>query len=601
MKKKKKPPSHRTVKCSLKSILRNNDNYSPLINELVIRCNTIITESYQFIRLYCLYKYHNNEPIPEITEKFILYCIKSTGVRDNRGRKPENDTLESELRNFYENQYKQVLTHEKHDLKNLSYLLPYLATQMHTAIHNNLKEHFIKRLIRFINKTTSDTDDKIDKNKLKRCVLENSNDIPEKYTEWYNKYRKYILPETVDKTFYYDVKVHPSKYIQYSFFMNSVLEEQEYKLFQPLSLRNTIVPHYITFDTASLINLFADKGTKGNLLKAIKDNQERVWNTYFNLDKRIFHQKNYRFNYTMQTDGVGVSLLFVHKQYSGKRNCPTCDTQQEYNFDYIEDLPKEELSELEDKNIIGCDPGKYNLLYMSDGNKKLRYTAFQRRTESLSKRNSRIIYNEKVKNNIIEKETLLSEHNSKTVNYDKFKNYLIEKNKMNETVKDFYHNPLFRKLKWRQFVYTQKSEDKFLNKIEDTFGKNICLAYGDWSRKSQMKHFIPTKGVGLRKLIEKRYQTVSINEYKTSKLCCNCHKELSFMKIDNSKVFRCLVCKGCESSESKQTTFLTRDLNSSLNIRNITLEWIREQTRPSAFNRVVGLTHTIKGKNELIS
>lgn len=567
------PTTHRTIKCPLKTILRD-ETYVPIINELVIRCNAIVTEAYQFIRLYCLYKYHNKQPIPEINEKFVLYCIKTTGVRDNRGKKAENQDLQNELNDFYEKEFKSVLTHNKHDLRNMTFMLPYLATQMVTAINNNLKEHFIKRLIRFVNATVN-IDDKTIVNKLKKCLLENTDDVPNELSQWYEMYRNKILPQTFEKSVYYDVKVYPSKYIIHSFYMNEVLEEQERKLFQPLSLRTTIVPHYVTFDTACLVNLFGEKGTKGKLLSSITKNQERIWNTYFNLDKRVFHQKDYYFNYTLQTDGVGVSLLFVHKKYNGKRNDAMF---QEVDFERIEDT---DVSKLKDVRIVGCDPGKFNLAYMTDGVSKLRYTAFQRQTESLSKRNTRIMSNEKIKNNIIEEETKLSDSNSKTVNYGKFKSYLTEKNKLNATLQDFYNRELFRKMKWRKFVYTQKSEDTFLNKMESTFGKNTCIAYGDWSRSTQMKHFIPTKGVGLRKLIERRFQTVSINEYKTSKLCCNCHKELSKIK------FRCLVCKECESYESKHPIFLTRDLNSAINIRNLALQWIANKTRPLAFSRVL--------------
>ena len=58
-------------------------------------------------------------------------------------------------------------------------------------------------------------------------------------------------------------------------------------------------------------------------------------------------------------------------------------------------------------------------------------------------------------------------------------------------------------MKWRQFVYGRKSEDRFLNKMSDAFGSDAVIAYGDWSRTSQMKHFMPTKGVGMRNLISK--------------------------------------------------------------------------------------------------
>ena len=205
---------------------------------------------------------------------------------------------------------------------------------------------------------------------------------------------------------------------------------------------------------------------------------------------------------------------------------------------------------------------------------------------------------EKKKHNIIEKETKLSDKNSKTVDYQKFKDYLIEKNKLNASLRAFYQQELFRKLKWRRFVYTLLSEDKFLNNIEQTFGSSdqICIAYGDWSRSSQMKHFMPAIGVGLRKLIAKKFMVVMVNEFRTSKLCCCCHKELCHMEVQKEnktkKLFRCLVCKGCVSSESKKTAFVTRDLNSAINIRNLAHQWVHHQTRPSVFSRTEGLAST---------
>jgi hypothetical protein len=72
--------------------------------------------------------------------------------------------------------------------------------------------------------------------------------------------------------------------------MNKHLEEQGCKLFQPLSLRTSIVPHYVPFDTACLISLFAGTGEK-SMLHKIREVQERFWNRLFNLDKRVFHKR----------------------------------------------------------------------------------------------------------------------------------------------------------------------------------------------------------------------------------------------------------------------------------------------------------------------
>ena len=140
----RKPPAYRTVKTSLKSILRDVHAHQPRINDIVLRCNVIVTEAYQFIRLYCLYKYWKKELMPSLDEKFIRYCIKALGKRGKSGRKPDDQALVKELDEFHENEFKPLLAHkEKHDMENFSQLLNYLATQIHTGLHNNLQERFI--------------------------------------------------------------------------------------------------------------------------------------------------------------------------------------------------------------------------------------------------------------------------------------------------------------------------------------------------------------------------------------------------------------------------------------------------------------------------
>ena len=63
----------------------------------------------------------------------------------------------------------------------------------------------------------------------------------------------------------------------------------------------------------------------------------------------------------------------------------------------INDLQRNVLA-LKDRTIIGCDPGKRSLVYMMDnkGN-KLQYTAPQRKRESKTKCNQRILLYERKK------------------------------------------------------------------------------------------------------------------------------------------------------------------------------------------------------------
>ena len=585
--------AYKTFKIPLKTILLNCEMIQPDINNLVFEMNDLVIHTYQFIRLYVLNCYTNNQPLPELDEIFISYCIKSLGTRDNRGKKCKDTELLEKLEKFYQEEYQPLLNHTKTNLKNTSFLLPYLATQIHTSLHNNLQEHFIQHFLRFINKTTTEiTEEKSTLFQFKKQLFDLM-ETDKMFNEWKITHLSNILPTEIKKSIHYDVKVRPFEYLKGMLYMNSILEKMESKLFQPLPLRNNIIPKHIIIDTASLINLFCpekdkdgNKIKKGELLSNLKDNQRDIWNSFLNLNHKIFRNQHYQFHHQIQTDGISCCLLFIRKDLKDKKwgsRVPVLEEQEFYN---IEDLSKEQLDTLKERNIVGCDPGKRSLVYMMDKNgNKLQYTAPQRKKESKAKCNERILLLERKKNGIIEKETHLSLQNSKSVDYNKFKMYLVEKDKLNKETTEFYKRDVWRKMKFRQYSYGKKSIDTFLNKIKETFGENILIGYGNWSRSTQMKHFMPTMNKGLRKLIHKKYDTITINECNTSKKCCDCNKDLEYYKDkEGKKVFRLLVCSNCVSCENKKIVFRTRDANSSINIMRLTKSWIEKQERPLCFH-----------------
>jgi hypothetical protein len=597
---------YKTFKIPLKTILVNRATIQPVINHLVFEMNDLVIHTYQFIRLYILHQYTNNQPLPELDDTFILYCIKSLGTRDNRGKKGKDTDLLELLEEFYKTEYQPLLNHEKTNLKNTTFLLPYLATQIHTSLSNNIQEHFIQHFLRFINKTTNEiTEDKPKLFQFKKQIMDLS-ETDAMFSNWKQLHLPNILPAEIKKSVYYDVKVRPFDYLKGMLYMNSILEKQESKLFQPLPLRNNIIPKHIIIDTASLINLFCpekdkngNKVKKGELLSNVKDNQHEVWCNFLNLKNKIFKNKHYQFHNQIQTDGISCCLLFIRKDLKDKKWGSRAPVLQEQDFYNIEDLSKEQLDTLKERNVVGCDPGKRSLVYMMDKNgNKLQYTAPQRKRESKAKTNQRVLLEEKKRNKIVEKETILSLQNSKLVDYEKFKVYLVEKDKLNKETTEFYKRETWRKMKFRQYSYGKKSIDTFLNKIKETFGENILIGYGNWSRSSQMKHFMPTMNKGLRKLIHKKYDTITINECNTSKKCCDCNNDLEYYKDkEGKKVFRLLVCSNCVSCENKKIVFRTRDANSSINIMKLTQSWIEKQERPLCFH-ISSFTSSSKNKED---
>ncbi len=398
-----------TVKTSLKSILKDYNNNFFIINNLVKESNDIVIRTYQFIRLYILYQYKNNKDIPTLSTDNILYFIRAGGKRDNRGRQCSNKEFQKELDDFYIKEFLPLIQKDKFNLKNKSYLIPYLAIQIQTAFNNNIKEHFITRLRRFMNITKPNVDIELnieDKkikqqelnkiwNKSKNAILLNKeNEIHPKYIEWSNWIKNNYLPVEFEKNYGYDCKVNPMKYLIFSIKMNEYIEtknntyekkEDKKKLFQPISLRNSIVPNYITIDTNVILSIFAEKG-EAQLNKNTKDNKEFIWSKIFRTQKRVMKLKGYEFA-SIQTDSIGVSICFK-KIGLTKREL---SNNEEYEETYITDLSDEDLEICKNKKIVSIDPGKQNMVFMVDekGN-KLRYTCCQKRIESLRKRNHKI-------------------------------------------------------------------------------------------------------------------------------------------------------------------------------------------------------------------
>jgi len=601
--------AYKTFKIPLKTILQNRDTTQSVINHLVFEMNDLVIHTYQFIRLYVLHQYTKKLPLPELNETFILYCIKSLGLRDNRGKKGKDTELLETLEHFYKTEYQHLLNHKKTNLKNTTFLLPYLASQIHTSLNNNLQEHFIQHFLRFINKTTNEiTEDKATLFQFKKHLFDLS-ETDTMFSNWKETHLPNILPTEIKKSIHYDVKVRPFEYLKGMLYMNSVLEKMESKLFQPLPLRSNIIPKHIIIDTSSLINLFSpekdkegNKTKKGELLSSVKENQSEVWGNFLDMKNKIFKNKHYQFHNQIQTDGISCCLLFIRKDLKDKKWGSRVPVLQEQDFHTIEDLSKEQLDTLKERNIVGCDPGKRSLVYMMDKNgNKLQYTAPQRKRESKAKTNQRILLEERKRNRIIEKETQLSFQNSKSVDYEKFKLYLVEKDKLNKETSEFYKREVWRKMKFRQYSYGKKSIDTFLNKIKETFGENILIGYGNWSRSTQMKHFMPTMNRGLRKLIHKKYDTITINECNTSKKCCDCNKDLEYYKDkEGKKVFRLLKCSDCVSCENKKIVFRTRDANSSINIMKLTSCWIETQERLLCFQISSFTSSRIKTEEEKV-
>ena len=634
----KPPDKYRCIKLPIHKIIKSDLPIDVLerINDAVSRTNTITTNSYFLLRLWVLQKYHNNQEIPIITEDTIRMSMKSL-VKASAGPKPKGNNLA--LLQEFQNIGNSIFTLQ--DGKNLSAILDYYATTMITAIENNIKMHFIDYIKRFVNSYfkniyQNELQNKEFKKQFYKELQQVKNDIindaeiltcDEKYHNWLNDNRYKIVPENYDTSYFYDIKVNPQKYLKHMIFMNLQLEEANTKMFQFFPLQTHLIPRHIQIDTKSLVELFIDTDKK-QYFDNIETNKEKLWNTFF----KLHHMNKYVFDYTIITDGYSVSLRFLHtdfvneerikkdKMKNGKKQMKGLteeekeikkqekqvqqnklkeenrkrrelqkkekkETKKEvlHEFPYIDEVSKDFL----DGKHLFIDPGKRTLLQMmdDDGN-YFSYTNKQRINETKRIKYSSLLKNYKDKQHITEIENTLSLFNSKTCDIEKFKEYIKEKLKVNYAIATLYQDEKFRQYKWYSYINKKRTEDNMLNKIENKYGKDIKIIIGDWSIGKQMRNFISTPNLSIKRKLNTRFEVYNIDEfrtsclnYKTEELCNNLY--LPDKRNIERKIHSILTFK----MENKRKGCINRDKNGCKNIQKVFNHYIETGQRPEKYKR----------------
>jgi len=638
----------KTNKDNLLNIIKDH-RILPIINDLVLRTNKIVIHSYQFLKLYLLHLYKNNKKFPLLDKEFICDIFKVITIRKCGSGGYKEDKMPEQLKElskFYKEHYQSLMV--KDDIiyyDKLSYILAYESIDMITNINNNIQEHFIDHLNKYVNinfdikskrdKITKDNKDKLIRKELHKKLTEEfrkiKNDLisfneltsDEKYHNWIIEERKklYSNKNKFDKDLiYYDLKSNTQDYLQSMFYLAIKLEKindeliedkKEIRLFNVLPLRKNIVAKNICIDTCGLISNFLGKESTNEHRKNYKDNDNQylLWERFFKLNKKIFNKKYYGFNYMIRTDGISCCILFIRLDKNGnplKKTIKNKKMCEEINTDYIEQT--EITDELKQKKIITIDPGHSDLIYCGSKDKKgnlqtFRYTQNQRRVETRMKKYNKIIdtinkktkYNEKT---VKELETVLSKYNSKTINYNKFKEYIIEKNKLNKILYEHYQQKIFRKLKLNRFINTQKSEAKMIKNFKNKFGtsENSIIVMGDYDKGDyNMKGKEPVILKKFRRIFKNAgYKTFLINEFRTSKLCNCCHNELEKflereshkpkLKNDNKKELVNGLLR-CQSVKPQCEIIHNRDKNAVQNMLYIVEIIFKSGKRPTIFTR----------------
>jgi transposase len=645
---KEKPPEFfKSVKTSLKSILKHPEINSPKINDVVIKAHQIVIHTLQFLKLYMLHYYDTSRILPTMDKVLILNVMKIVcgEKHTNMGKPPKKETIElkEKLTNFYNKHYKPYTQTEQLDYEYMSNVLSYLCEDIQTMYENNIQLHYVDYVERFVNvvwkkkmivekiriifTTKKERETKI--RKLESDLRKIKNDLlivdtvaltsHSCYHKWITEQKKHILPNKEKfhkQSVYYDLKCSPMDYFPCMIAMMKEVENELETISNVFPLRSSIAPGYIRLDTITLVYLLlrkeqgkkCDYSNQGNT----KKHEDKIWKFFFRTEKKVFHKNPYSFHHMISTDGVGVSVLFIRDDLVGKR-LPNAKKGVSKEM-YIDEL--NDYSALQNMKIVGIDPGKEDLIYCVDDASKhanvFRYSQNQRRKETKMKKYKNIMLGMKTKKiqgkSVIEYETELSVYNRKTLQIDKFKEYIGAKNRINKILFGFYEKHLFRKLKFGRHINSKRNEQKMISNFRKMYGnpEEVVICIGDWEQRKQMKYKEPTLGKGMRTLFRKNnYKVFLVDEFRTSCRCSRCEGICEkFMVRKNPKpkpkskipgkeikydemrlVHGLLRCKsGCGT--------WNRDRNGSSNIYKIAYQAIHKLERPDYLCRTTSNQNT---------
>ena len=372
--------------------------------------------------------------------------------------------------------------------------------------------------------------------------------------------------------------------------------------------------------------------TKGDLYNCLEKNKEFIWDTFFNITPT---RKNYVFDYTIITDGYATSLRFLHKDFveeeqdkkdkkkAGKKalqgltkeekdkikeekkqqqkkqakqkrladkdrpkKSKNEEKQENPEFPYIDEVSKEVL---EGKHIF-IDPGKRSLFSMmdDDGN-YFSYTNRMYLKETKRLKYQSLLKNYKDRNGITQIEEGLNNYNSKTCNIKKFQEYITAKIKANESLVPLYQQLKFRQYKWYAYINKKRTEDNMVNKIVKKYSKEHIVIIGDWSIGKQMRNFISTPNLTLKRKLQETFRVYNIDEFRTS---CLSHKteevcENLYLKFKNDpkqkqrKIHSILTYQ----MENNRKGCINRDKNGCRNIQKVFNSYMETGERPEKYRR----------------
>ena len=562
------------IKNSWKSFCKNNLLADTIVKDILPKINTICFLSYKLLNYHFLRLLEEKKPLPEIKQN--LFYQSCCMVSRLKYTKDTTDTTNELYESF--SQMKEYITDElpSRDYLCLGYITNLNKLQL-TMTNNHLKLNFYNRFRKYLKLRTGETDNAVVYNWLKD-IYEPNYDGKNVFVLYMRKWLKYIPTEA-------NIVKHSNHFVKIYY---SILKEFE-KYSETKGVRTfTLLPHkhgftqsHITICNAGLENTLkyianelkrANNDSNSGLdVKKFEENSDEYWKELFNITK--YETRNKKFGYTILTDGKSVVLQMrnpVKPEKIAKKY-----TEQQYD------------------NFLGIDPGIRSLITSYDTNDKVIQV-----TTREYRHKSKMIYACKKRENWYKKWEHYEEwkliptiKTSKTLVMEEYFKYVFPRM---QTFTEFHMEKGFRNLNFTSYCRSKSTLAKICERISG--GKNVktLVGFGDYSQQHGLVKSHPTTPILRLKRELRRYcNVVDIDEYKTSKTCSSCNKEIELYRNRIQRKKKGLlepIAKlsnihsviRCKNNECKLCCW-DRDINASKNILGLLLNQYRGEERPACF------------------
>lgn len=129
-------------------------------------------------------------------------------------------------------------------------------------------------------------------------------------------------------------------------------------------------------------------------------------------------------------------------------------------------------------------------------------------------------------------------------------------------------------------------DDNMLNLIEKRYGKDTKIIMGDWCISKQMRNFISTPNIGIKRKLKERFDVYNIDEFRTS---CLYHKTEdkgdNLYLPDKKERLRKLHSVLTFKMENSRRGCINRDYNVCINMRKLFHSYMKDGTRPLRYQK----------------